>query len=479
MSHVNPHSVPSSHKASREAARAGQMTSVMRAMASASERGPKVLRVAMLKGGKVVEERVLAERQSVSLGPSEASMFVVPGGRLPEDFKLLEFIGEGYVLNIVEGMTGRLALTTGISEVAALRTRALTTSIKLGAEARGKIVVGDVALLFHFVAKAPAPSRPQLPLSVRGGVAARVDWTLTVIAALSFLLHFGIIGTMYSDWMDAPAAETSVQGLVDMMKKLQPPPVEDRPETQPTPEKDVSVKAASSVKPDVKASSSVSASQTSAKSSAVNDNKAAQLAQRAEQMELSILGSFRSTSSVSAAMLRSEVPPVDLSDAAKSASGADEHRSELNIGPGGAPVQHKDGNGLRDIAGSLKTTNDGKVAGKERVLDAPKFDANVGGAVVSIPVSGADATIASLRGRFRSCYQQGLLTDATMSGKVVVSAKIGPNGEVESANVASRAGLSEAVGACVARAIKNAQFSAPGGSGSQLNVPVSFVQQPK
>ena len=44
--------------------------------------------------------------------------------------------------------------------------------------------------------------RPQLPLSVKGGLASQIDWNLTIIAAFSFLLHFGLIGAMYSDWMD-------------------------------------------------------------------------------------------------------------------------------------------------------------------------------------------------------------------------------------------------------------------------------------
>ena len=89
----------------------------------------------------------------------------------------------------------------------------------------------------------------------------------------------------------------------------------------------------------------------------------------------------------------------------------------------------------------------------------------------------ADRVIAGLRPRFRQCYNTGLQSDPGMSGKVVIAAKVGPNGEVQSANVASNSGLSDSVASCIARAVRGATFAAPGGGVSTLNIPVTFVQQ--
>jgi hypothetical protein len=50
---------------------------------------------------------------------------------------------------------------------------------------------------------------------------------------------------------------------------------------------------------------------------------------------------------------------------------------------------------------------------------------------------------------------------------------------VSSADVSSNSGLSQGVASCISRVIKNATFSAPGGGGSTLNIPVTFVQQGK
>ena len=73
--------------------------------------------------------------------------------------------------------------------------------------------------------------RPQLPLSVKGGVASQIDWSLTIIAAFSFLLHFGLVGAMYSDWMDPVVNDDLTAGLLDMVQKTVPPPIETAEET--------------------------------------------------------------------------------------------------------------------------------------------------------------------------------------------------------------------------------------------------------
>src|ERR1041384_7628100 len=102
--------------------RPGQMTAVMRAMPQVT--GPKVLRIGLVQGGKVIEERVIKQRTHVTIGPSEKSMFVIPSKNIPPSFRLFELAGGEYVLNFLDGMTGRVALKTGISDLAALKAQA-------------------------------------------------------------------------------------------------------------------------------------------------------------------------------------------------------------------------------------------------------------------------------------------------------------------------------------------------------------------
>src|SRR5262245_36508946 len=220
------------------------MTAVMRAVAAT---GPKVLRIGVVQGGRVIEERIIKQRTHVTVGPNEKNLFVVGGAGLPASFRLFELVDNEYHLNFLDGMTGRVALPTGISDLAVLRGQARRSpqgayQVRLTEDARGKVVVGDVTFLFQFVAPPPVQPKPQLPVAVLRG-AQGIDWNTTMIAAVSFLIHFLALGSIYSDWLDPVIDdEVSVANLIDTLTSLPaPPPPEDKEvteeETQQTPEK--------------------------------------------------------------------------------------------------------------------------------------------------------------------------------------------------------------------------------------------------
>ncbi len=460
--------------------RPGQMTAVMRAMSVAA--GPKVLRIGVVQSGRVIEERIIKQRITVTVGSNEKSMFVIPSQAVPPMFKLFELLGSDYYLNFLDGMNGRVALATGITELGALRGQAKKVGgayqVKLTEEARGKVVVGETTFLFQFVAPPPVQPRPQLPLAVKGGIASTIDWTLTIIAAFSFLLHFGLVGAMYSDWMDPVVGDDfNVAGLVDLMKNIPAPPVVEPTETNP-----VATATATATAAATKPSGAAGAKGGSAGKSAgqVSDAKAAALAAQADQMQMQMLAALNGGSSVQGALNRSDIPPVDLSGAAASNAGVAHGNGDLKIGGGGSPVQGGGkGGGLAGIGGGTGGSGTGAGAGTETKVAGPTGVAQVGGSTATVPISDADRVIAGLRARFRSCYQTGLNSDPSMSGKVLISAKVGPNGEVSSADVASNTGLSPTVAQCIAGVVKRATFSAPGGGGSTLQIPVTFVQQGK
>jgi hypothetical protein len=61
-----------------------------------------------------------------------------------------------------------------------------------------------------------------------------------------------------------------------------------------------------------------------------------------------------------------------------------------------------------------------------------------------------------------------------MGGKTVLAAKVQPNGEVANVDVVESHGLSPKVTSCMAKALKNAQFTG-NGSFSTVRVPVIMV----
>lgn len=454
--------------------RPGQMTAVMRAMAQAT--GPKVLRIGLVQGGRVIEERIIKQRTSVTIGQSEKSMFVIPAQSIPSQFKLFELIGSDYYLNFLDGMTGRVALQTGISDLAGLRGQAKRVGnayqVKLTEEARGKVVAGETTFLFQFVAPPPPQPRPQLPLAVKGGLASQIDWNLTIIAAFSFLLHFGLIGAMYSDWMDPVLNDDlTAGGLIDMMKNIPPAPVETPAETTTA-----TATATASATATAAAASPPSGGRQSG-GGHVSDRQAAALAAQAEAIQMQMLAAFGGGSAVQGALNRGDIPPVDLTGAAASGAGVSASTGNgLNLGSAGGPVHPGGSSGGLAGIGATKGEGNGS-AGVAKEVRGPTGDAQVGSTTATVAVANADRVVAGLRPGFRSCYNQGLNTDPGMSGKVMISAKISPNGEVASADGTQNTGLSAAVVQCLLRKVRNAQFDAPGPNGSTIQIPVTFVQQ--
>ncbi len=462
--------------------RPGQMTAVMRAVAQ--QAGPKVLRIALVQSGKVVEERIIKNRTTVTVGANEKANFVVTSNLAGALFKLFELKGSEYSLNFVEGMTGRVALQTGISDLASLRGQAKKEGnayqIRLTEEARGKVVIGDSTFLFQFVAPPPPQPKPQLPLAVKGGLASQIDWNLMVIAAFSFLLHFGLVGAMFSDWMDPSVNDDfNAVSLADLAKSIPPAAVETPPETPTT---ETKTAADTKTTPQPAGGAKPAGAGNSAKPAGqVSDKQAAKLQAEAEQLQMAMLAATGGSSAVAGALNRSDVPTPDLSGIAASGAGVGASSGDLKIGGsggGGMITPGKSGNGLSGI-GNTGGGGTGAGAGTEAKTKGPTGEATVGATSMSVPVANAERVVAGLRPKFKACYQKGLASDPGMSGSVKISAKISPNGEVDSATNAGGSGLSPDVVQCIQKAVQRAQFDAPGGSGSTIVIPVTFVQQGK
>jgi hypothetical protein len=86
----------------------------------------------------------------------------------------------------------------------------------------------------------------------------------------------------------------------------------------------------------------------------------------------------------------------------------------------------------------------------------------------------ADDVIASLRPKFRTCYQQALADDPQQRGKVTLKATVSPQGDVLSVTATQVEATNNRVVGCVTDVLKAARFGAPGGRGATLQVPIVF-----
>jgi hypothetical protein len=73
------------------------------------------------------------------------------------------------------------------------------------------------------------------------------------------------------------------------------------------------------------------------------------------------------------------------------------------------------------------------------------------------------------------CYDQALAQDATLKGKMSVAVRVGANGQVCNAGVASNEMGSPTVANCVVNYFRGANFPPPKGGCADINIPINFV----
>ncbi|MBI5499419.1 MAG: AgmX/PglI C-terminal domain-containing protein [Deltaproteobacteria bacterium] len=185
------------------------------AMAALQANVPKVLRIGVIQGARIIEERIIRLRETVTVGQSEKNHFVTPHASVPGRFPLFELRpggpkGDQYFLTIAPEMSGRVAFPAadgGVMDLAAIRAskKALPgsrgTQVALTEDCKGKVVIGDTTMLFQFVVPPPIQPRPQLPASVRGGWIARLDGGFMYSLGAAFAIHVGLFcGVMIPEW---------------------------------------------------------------------------------------------------------------------------------------------------------------------------------------------------------------------------------------------------------------------------------------
>jgi hypothetical protein len=187
-------------------------------MATHSASTSRALRVGVLLGDNLVEERLFTGTSPISIGQSLRCTLSIPVDGVPADHVLFTTDQGRILLRVTARMTGRLAnggtVRTSLTDGAGADG---IWTIPLERGARGKLQIGDATILFQEVAMPPATPRPQLPASVRGSFADRIDRRLAVIVAGSLLVHL-TIGTWA--WM---TERVGADLLADPLVAYEPP----------------------------------------------------------------------------------------------------------------------------------------------------------------------------------------------------------------------------------------------------------------
>jgi TonB family protein len=462
------------------------MTMAMQAVQQVRPSGPKVLRIGVIQGGKIVEERIIRQRETVTVGSSERNHFIVPG--MPPRFELFQLVGADYILNFTPEMRGRVGLPGGVQELDQLRSSGAARNagthwqVKLSDTSRGKVVIGETTLLFQFVVPPPVQPRPQLPAAVVGGFIAGIDWLFTAFVMFSFMSHFGfIIFLENADWPIQPTLATVDDRIADMIfNEPEPPPEEEEAPTDDAPTEEAPAEEAPTEQP----------------RGEQDDSTPSERAERAEaearmaveeataQVDQLILGAFSSESGAFADVLAGGAVTGSAEDILAQAEGVGVATSSgggtLRERSGGGRVGAGGGDlgalaaakaGAREEGGAVQER---APRGRFRAISEADDESGSGDFDQRVVVRMIQTRSAAIR----ACYERELRADPTLQGSIRVSMTIQESGSVTGVRVTENSMGNDTVGSCVVRVIAGFRFN-PGPTDGSVSYVFPFVFEPQ
>src|SRR6266542_1157216 len=445
----------------------------------------KILRIGIIQGGRIVEERLVRKRENITIGQSAKNMFVVLSDALPRNWLLFEASGTGYTAHFSDGMDARIAVGNEIISLSQLKQtgkiqkRGVSWVLPLDERARGKITLADMTILFQFVTPPPPQPRPQLPASVRGSALSGIDWFFTTVAAVSFLLHLVFVIYLRNvDWPRKPDIEAVPDRFVQMVvKKEEKKPEPKKEEVAKVEEKKEEKKKGEEEKkaPKKELSEEEKAKLAEAKAKADAERRARLAEQVKSTGLLKLLGAKSDGGGSIADVLGKGDVDRDQEKAFQGvggvgvASGNDSLRGIKSGGSGSGRVA--DAGNLRGGAG-IAGAETGKGAGERTVkaaikTEAPAVDGDLDPNMVAKEVR-------SRLGAIKACYERALKRNPNLSGKVVIHWTITQAGTVSGVDVEQDTLGDAEVASCIKSLIARWRFPAPSGGSVDVSFPFVF-----
>lgn len=453
----------------------------MSSSSKSEPKGPKVLRIGIVQRGKIIDERELKRRETVSVGTHQKAMFNVQSDALPRSFDLFDYDGTKYYVRFTENMDGRIQLhgnkVQSFQELEAagkVTKRGDTKAVELRDDSRGKVVIGDVTVLFQFKTAAPAPSRPVLPADVRGSLLQNIDAQFTGIFVAVAVLQISIVtyarSLPYVEPTSIDEIDQSYQQLI-MPDRAPEPPKEAIADDQGGGEKE---KAPEPKKQAKKSGNKAKKRGKVDQEAAARARKAAIKKQVAGKGLLKVLGakgSGRDAGALADVFSEGGDGAGGLDDAFSGIQGVDIASSGDESGTRGG------GSGEGVGIGELGTQGGGSVKTGVKTETAVKGSAKAQAPEVDGELS--QAQIARVMRRqlksLRDCYERALKRNRKLSGKLVIRFEILESGRTSNIEFDDSSLNSPDVQQCIARRAKYWRFPRPEGGSVFVAYPIVFT----
>ena len=436
------------------------MASAKRPPVQQQQQGPRqrILRIGILLGGKIVEERLIRERTSVSIGQSMKNTFSIPVEGLPLELTLFALVEGKYYLRFLNKMDGRLSSGDQVNTLDALKGKGAQNrgeywEVPLSENSRGKLSIGDLTILFQFVTEPPRQPKPMLPASVRGTFADRFDPRLSVILGASIIIHFAIVIVALT--MDIPAGT----GIADRAYNLTFTQEEYKVEIE-QPKIEAPVQGAGSA--EQKEEKKVPVVKKEPEGGGRDNKEDVQLQQEENARAMADLLTGEGDNGTSEGDMSKRRPGADLG---AQIADVKEGGKEVAVGGGGGKGPRGEGDarvgtgkgpkieGPGGVAGAGGAKEEKAPTGRIQVADKQTFDDS------SLT---PDIVLAKIQSAYmaglKRCYKEHLKKDASARGKVTLELTVNETGRTVQGNAT---GFASEVDSCIQGQMSSWRFPVP------------------
>ncbi len=426
----------------------------------------KVLRIGIIQGGKIVEERLIRSGDVVTVGESTRNTFVLPPSFLPKQHKLFVSKGPQYSLVFTDKMQGKVSINNTVQPLSKLqgtvaKKRGDGYWLSLSHKNRGKVQVGDVTILFQFVQAPPEPKRVAVTFSPFS--MSQVDWVYW-----GFFMFSCIVNTALYIYIDSqpPPGKVSIDdiperftqvffdedALKDMMNEEEEVDEGEGLEEQETDESDAVADEGDEAE---NAGAGEEEEQISAEE--LRAQRKAELMQQGLAALIGTTGETSSGDAVADLLADGGNLAGNLDTALASADGIRVARrgedTTLRTGGGGSG----EAGTISDMAG----VGGGDAGEGTRVQE--QVEANVGGNLEITfgdagDVSSVKKYVSRKKGQIKACYEEQLKAEPELAGKVEVTWTVMPDGSVSGVSVTSNTTGNSELETCIIRRIKRWRF---------------------
>lgn len=451
------------------------------------EKTGKILRVGVIHNGRILDEQVFRKAETIFIGDSEKSHFVVPSSSLPSKFPIFYFKSGRYELVVMENMTGKVFLKGKVIEIeevvkkGMLKKRGNAHILPLSQDSRGKVMVGSAIVLFQFIIPPPKPPKLKLPKSIRGSWTQHIDWPFVSIQSVLMVFGYLFFGVYL---MGLPEPEPiQLNDISNRFAKLIAPDIEELKAIDENKDalEDLNATGAVSVKREEKQESSGPKKPVKPRDAAtIQKEESIRVAEM--QKKVAGRGLLKMIGSVGEGGQGGFISDV-LGDGGKDRDIDTALSGVKQIGEATSSSQRS----RKGDAGATETAkidnlnvkaSDGKIEIKGRAEKAVVGRASVGSAAEVDGQIDSKSMNKILRGSgaaIKRCYDKALLLNPTLKGKVALSIMINTQGRVEAADVIEDTIGDKSVSSCIQGVVSRLRFPKPDGGPVSFVFPVTFA----